>query len=87
MTYRAGIGDGMQRFGLLPGPPHIRCDAPGCDETLEARSPRIGCAPAWLLNGTAPRGWKMLRVGDGLRRDFCPAHHAEWKAERKAAAP
>ena len=70
MSYRCGIGGGMERFGLTPGPPHIRCD--GCGITLEART-KSGGPPAWLLNGKAPRGWKCVRDAEHYtRQDWCP---------------
>lgn len=71
MTYRCGIGDGMARLGMVPGPPHIFCDV--CGLKLEAVATRGG-APAWLRKGTAPKGWGMARLPDGTRRDFCPRH-------------
>jgi hypothetical protein len=72
VTYRCGIGPGLP---LPPGPPHIRCDAPGCEATFEAVASR-GAAPMWLANGTAPRGWHTERHGPNneLRRDLCPDH-------------
>jgi hypothetical protein len=72
MTYRCGIGAGLEALGMEPGPPHIRCDAPGCTRTFEAVATRGG-PPAWLRNGTAPKGWRTERDGD-KRRDYCPIH-------------
>lgn len=75
MTYRCGIGDGLAALGFTPGPPHVRCDAPGCAATCEAKVTRGG-APAWLRNGTAPHGWRKLKLDDGTSRDYCPAHRS-----------
>jgi hypothetical protein len=72
MTYRAGIGPGIP--GLEPGPPHIFCD--GCGLKFEVHS-RFGGAPAWFLDGKAPKGWQVIasRTETGLvlfRLDWCP---------------
>ncbi len=53
----------------------VRCDAPGCTRFLEVKATRGG-PPAWLRNGTAPRGWKTRKVDD-KRHDLCPVHALE----------
>jgi hypothetical protein len=75
MSYQCGAGQSMARFGLEPGPPHIRCD--NCGMKLEARA-KGGCAPTWLLDEKAPRGWLLILRPSGvegvrLREDYCPA--------------
>lgn len=73
MTYRAGIGPGLAKaFGYEPGPPHVRCDEPGCDATYEAKETRFG-PPRWLLDNKAPPRWSMRRERD-KRIDLCPVH-------------
>ena len=69
MTYRCGIGPGIP--GLEPGPPHIFCDV--CGRRFEAKA-RRGGPPSWLLNGKAPRGWRVVRTVNGTRQDYCPEH-------------
>jgi hypothetical protein len=83
MTYVCGFGPGMAGLGIEPGPPHIFCDT--CGLKYEAKETRGG-APAWLRNGTAPKGWLVRRTADGQRRDYCPRHKAtqlESAAEEK----
>lgn len=66
MTYRAGFGAGMARFGFEPGPPRIECDS--CGLRREVKGP---IAPVWFLDGEAPPGWN--KTGDGVdRKDLCP---------------
>ena len=75
MTYHCGIGPGM---GVLARDPHVTCDASGCDR--KAMGQRDDGRPhAWILNGTAPRGWVLRRIvnaeGDLVQRtDLCPRH-------------
>lgn len=67
MSYRAGVGPGLQKLGFEPGPPRITCDSCGLRWNLkEDRRP-----PAWFLNGKAPPGWRLSRNGD-KRTDLCP---------------
>lgn len=68
MTYRCGIGPGIAALGVEPGPPRITCNL--CARVLEVREVRGG-APAWLRNGTAPKGWRLV-YEDGHRIDLCP---------------
>ena len=69
MTYRCGIGMGMSRFGLVPGPPHVFCDA--CGVKKEALTVR-GTVPRWLLDGKAPPGWLKIKRPNGTSVDYCP---------------
>jgi hypothetical protein len=69
MTYRCGIGPGMERFGLEPGEPHITCDSCGLKKTARTRT---GGAPAWLLDDKPPKGWFLFRQLDRTRIDYCP---------------
>ena len=73
MSYRCGLGMGMEALGFEPGPPMLRCDYPGCTGFKEDL-PTRGGAPAWLRNGTAPRGWKTVKHPSGRRYDLCPTH-------------
>jgi hypothetical protein len=75
MTYRCGIGPGL---GAMARDPAVSCDAPECAATVVLRS---NIAPAWLLNGKAPKGWactpRMPYDENGCRpkqRHFCPEH-------------
>lgn len=77
MTYRCAIL-GTRHLGIPEHPePAIYCD--GCGLRLVART-RSGGPPAWLLNGKAPRGWRVERTGLGLRRDWCPTCKAKPRA-------
>ena len=69
MTYRCGIGPGIP--GMEPGPPRITCDV--CGLQLLARR-KSGGPPLWLLAGSPPPGWGMVRRPDGTRLDYCPEH-------------
>ncbi len=69
MTYRAGLGPGMERYGLTPGPPHVFCDGSGCTRRVDADGEM---PPAWLRDGKAPKGWLLVRMPDESRRDYCP---------------
>jgi hypothetical protein len=81
MTYRCGLDSraaALLGLDVEPGqewqPPHIYCDH--CGLKVEART-RSGGPPAWLLNGTSPRGWRTRRITDWTRRDVCPACRAK----------
>lgn len=68
MSYRAGTR-GLAALGIPDSEPRVICD--GCGVVLHART-RSGGPPAWLLNGTAPKGWAGGRNEDGTRWDRCP---------------
>jgi hypothetical protein len=78
MTYRCGIGLGMERAGFTPGPPMVLCDSPGCDERIVLDG---DIAPRWFIAGKAKRGWRLERTeyndGSVRRRDWCPKHKGE----------
>lgn len=68
MTYRCGIGVSAARLiGVEPDDPRVTCD--GCGLVLRISVDRP--PPAWLLDGRAPPGWRLVR-GDENRRDYCP---------------
>lgn len=72
MTYHAGIGPGLEAFGLSPDEPNATCD--GCGARAHGLT-REGAAAAWLRNGKAPPGWRLERTEDDngvTRRDYCP---------------
>lgn len=73
MSYHAGVGGGMRRFGLEPCEPHIVCDDCGRTRTVYANKQSYQPG-AWFLDGKkAPGGWTGGRTKDGLRReDYCP---------------
>jgi hypothetical protein len=86
MSYRCGIGPGMEKLGLEPGPPRVTCD--GCGKQLPAVT-KTGGPPMWLLNGKAPKGWLLIRheepkTGAILREDYCPACRQEKGKGRRA---
>jgi hypothetical protein len=56
VTYRCGIGPGMEKFGLVPGPPRFTCDGCGLVVTLRTDRP----SPAWLFDRRAPPGWERI---------------------------
>jgi hypothetical protein len=62
MSYHAGVGAGMSRFGLSPCEPHITCD--GCGAVLYAERDGILCA--WFRNrymdGKPAPGWSRVRT-------------------------
>ena len=70
MTYRCAIY-GLKHFGIPDHPiPSIYCDE--CGQRKDART-KSGCAPTWLLNGKAPRGWRVEYDAENhTRRDWCP---------------
>jgi len=71
MTYKCGIGLGMATIGFTPRDPHVVCDICG---TIDNGVRVDGYPKQWLHNGTAPKGWKMVRreMEDGIyRRDYC----------------
>jgi len=78
VSYRAGIGQGMQSLGLAPREPHLVCD--GCGAIASCFTKR-GDVAAWVLKRRPPRGWTGTRVEreDGTieRSDFCPKCAAE----------
>lgn len=68
MSYEAGIGPGLAAMlGRTPHGPRVKCDA--CGVVLDLSGRRI--APAWLLDGGAPPGWRMVRGEGGKRTDTC----------------
>jgi hypothetical protein len=69
MTYRCGIGPGMERLGLEPRDPHIVCD--GCG-LVRAVTGRGGVPAAWFLADRAAPGWKLVRHADETQTDYCP---------------
>ena len=76
MTYRAGFRD------LAPS---VHCDHDGCNAALEAVEARGGGPPAWLRNGTAPKGWQLMYLGQNRRRwDLCPKHVTRTIRKRRA---
>lgn len=78
MSYRAGIGAGMARLGLLPGEPHIICD--GCGVTIPVANGTT-FAPRWFLAGKPPPKWRGVRSHDGSKRwDLC---HRCWRGPDK----
>ena len=79
MTYRAAIF-GLSHIGIPDHPePTVYCDGEGCTARVVALT-RAGCAPAWLLDGKAPKGWRVERFEDGAcRRDYCPQCRAKEK--------
>jgi hypothetical protein len=70
VTYLCAI-HGLSHLGIPDHPtPSVYCD--GCGTRIDARS-RSGMAPAWLLNGKAPKGWRVERDEEnGTRKDWCP---------------
>ena len=70
MTYRCAIF-GLEHIGIQTHPtPSIYCD--GCGARLDART-RSGGPPAWLLNGKAPKGWRVEHDAENhTRKDWCP---------------
>lgn len=66
MAYRAGT-IGLACVGLADSRPRFECD--GCG--LVFYIPTDRAPPSWFLNGRAPKGWAMGRVGD-VRWDKCP---------------
>lgn len=81
MSYRCGIGRGLEALGLEPGPPRITCDA--CGRVLTIKQ---GLPPKWLLDNRAPPKWTLFRQDDGTRRDFCPDHTLETLLVERDAA-
>lgn len=76
VTYRVGIGDGMQRLGFQPREPHIACD--GCGQVYPiGRNGR--CPPQWFFDSKAPPKWKKLPDG----RELCPRCKEEKPTEPK----
>ena len=65
MSYIAGI-QGFDRYGIRSDGPRIECN--GCGAVMRIATDRA--PPAWLLNGKAPRGWKLVRDGE-KRIDMC----------------
>jgi hypothetical protein len=73
VSYRCGIGPGLESLGLDMREPHVKCD--GC----AARRPvarRGGLLYAWFAKGRAAPGWKVVR-NDGPRVDYCGTCAAE----------
>lgn len=67
MTYHCGIGPGL---GLMAREPHVTCDECG---NVASGVTASGQPRAWLRNGKAPPGWKMIRVEEPFsREDYCP---------------
>ena len=69
MSYIAGIGPGMERYGFTPGEPRVICD--GCGLTSYGLT-RSGQPSAWLRNGKAPPGWiKVVKPTDTAPHHYC----------------
>lgn len=64
MTYRCGVGPEVYGVEI---PPSVECDMCGARYYEHRR----GDPPAWMRNGTAPRGWLLRRCEAG-RKDYCP---------------
>lgn len=64
MTYLAGL----QGFGA-DREPTLRCDE--CGNEMVVRPRGQSGMPAWLRNGTAPKGWRVTEQGPP-RRHQCP---------------
>jgi hypothetical protein len=73
VTYRVGVsGPIAEWFPKHFAEPTLWCDAVGCDRVMLVRPVR-GCAPAWLLNGTAPKGWiRHAQRGGATAAHTCP---------------
>lgn len=74
MTYRAGIGPSLaQALGVTDAAsvPTLTCDVVNCNYRIEVK-PTRGGMPAWLRNGTAPRGWRACPQLDGKKQHLCP---------------
>lgn len=74
MTYRCGIAwPGAPADPPRHEPPRIVCD--GCGDTVVVGGRRPGGPPpAWFMDGKAPPGWRLRRLGPGGERrdDRCP---------------
>lgn len=71
MTYRCGIGQGLEELGFRPGGPHIRCDGFSCQATIDVVN-RHGLPTGWFMNRKAPPRWRSQRYDDSTGNDFCP---------------
>lgn len=79
MTYRAGIGPLLaQRLNTFEShEPTLMCDECGFCIIVK---PVRGGMPAWLAEGKAPKGWKMLTISltdannavTSVKKHFCP---------------
>jgi hypothetical protein len=69
VSYRCGVGAGMHKLGFEPCEPAIVCDGCGLVHNIVGRG--FSNAPAWFLDGKAPRGWRQQKDGDA-RKDYCP---------------
>jgi hypothetical protein len=63
VTYRCGIA-----FGPIARDPDVTCDECGA---VVSGIRANGMPAAWLRNGKAPPGWKLVRDKDGVRSDYC----------------
>lgn len=70
MTYRAGMGPGMEKLGFVPGPPVVICDACGLIISVENSH---GFPLKWFMDGKPPPGWK--RIPKELSLDGSPSKH------------
>lgn len=65
MGYHCGIGLGMAALGIAPRDPHVTCDGDGCVAVENGLTARDDWPKAWMRNGKAPPGWKLVPVPDG----------------------
>lgn len=70
MTYHCGVGARFAAaMGCDPVDAHVVCD--GCGKTRSGITKK-GLLTQWMLKGTSPPGWTMMRRGEEQRRvDFC----------------
>jgi hypothetical protein len=86
MTYHCGIGSGMAALGFTPCEPYLLCD--GCGARYEIVKRGVCCAPNWLLDNKAPKGWGYKRA-EPKTMHYCPDcnAHRRWRSSQSEVKP
>jgi hypothetical protein len=70
MSYRCRLDATVAKMiGEEAGGPRIKCDL--CGFKLDVKI-KHGGPPKWLLDNKAAPKWRLVRVPDGRRKDYCP---------------
>ena len=85
MSYRCGIGPGIQRLGIdVCRPARFTCDGCGMQRPVVNPTSSNMMPPKWFFAGKSPPGWRGVRMHDGSKRwDLCPRC---WKAPEKTSS-